>query len=92
VFELKHIDARTGQPIIDPATGQQKVTQKVMPPDGRLAAHILAVRNPQEWGTDRKDAPLSPIQDEAPAEALVDLFRAAIEALIKKLSEKERSG
>jgi hypothetical protein len=82
VFELKHVDARTGQPIIDPLTGQQKVTPKVMPPDGRLAAQILAVRNPQEWGGERQEASLPMVEDEV-APAIVDLFRSAIEALIE---------
>jgi hypothetical protein len=82
VFELKHIDARSGQPIIDPTTGQQKVTVKVMPPDGRLAAQILAVCNPAEWGGERQEASLPMVADDV-APAIADLFRSAIELLLQ---------
>ena len=72
VIELRHRD-EDGNFIIDKRTGRPKVSMHVMLPDGRLAAQMLAVRNPSEWAPGRSETTTTELAwpDELPAAASI---------------------
>jgi hypothetical protein len=82
IVELVHRD-ELGTVIIDRRTGKPKVSLRTMLPDGKLAAHILAVRNPADWAPGRTEG--APTPDELPP-ALppdsINLLRDAISILL----------